>query len=56
MDEITEGRIRQQLAEAEKHIEQVKAELYSTIGRVSALKELLARPQSGSVSPTEKGA
>jgi hypothetical protein len=46
MDEHTEHLITQQLIEAEKHAEQVKAELYSTLGRISALRNLLAKPVS----------
>lgn len=35
-------KITQQLLEAEQHLEKVKAELYSTIGKIATLKDFLA--------------
>jgi len=34
-------KIKKELAEAEQHLEQVKVEMYVTIGRIQALKNVL---------------
>lgn len=35
--------LKKQIAEEEKHLEKVKAELYTTLGRIATLKDVVSK-------------
>lgn len=42
MDTAEKDKLVKQIADAEQYLEKVKAEMYATVGRIAALKEIVA--------------
>ena len=54
MEASFKQKLQKQVADAEQYLEKIKAEMYATVGRIAAVKEMLAEDEENVANEPKK--